>query len=132
MSRERVEVVRRLFEAWNRDDADALVSACHPDVTITTRTSRIQGEPYRGHAGVRRWLAEAQESFEYMEPSYDELREVGERVLAFGRVRTKGKESGVKLDDRLAWVCGFRDGKLFRMAVFEDPGEALEAAGLRE
>jgi ketosteroid isomerase-like protein len=49
-------------------------------------------------------------------------------VLALGRVRAKGRGSGVELDQPMLSVVWFRNGKVARMQSFLDRDEALEAA----
>ena len=56
----------------------------------------------------------------------------GDRVLAVGRVRTRGKASGVDTEAPVGYVADFRDGKFVRVRTYLAPDEALEAAGLRE
>jgi len=55
-----------------------------------------------------------------------------DRVVALGRVRLRGKGSGVGVDQPHGWLVEFKDGKVFRFRHFARPQEALEAAGLRE
>ena len=46
--------------------------------------------------------------------------------------RARGRGSGVEIDNHIAWVCTFRDEQVVRMVVYEEPGAALEAVGLRD
>ena len=54
------------------------------------------------------------------------------RVVVLGRVRLRGKESGVEVDQPHGWLVEFQDGMVFRFQHFARPHEALEAAGLSE
>ena len=49
-----------------------------------------------------------------------------------GRSTFAGRESRVEFDQPMAWLIGFRDGRVLRMEMFPDHSEALEAAGLTE
>jgi hypothetical protein len=53
-----VEVVRRVNEAFDARDTEALVAADHSDVEIVVLRSDIEG-PYRGHDGLRRMATDA-------------------------------------------------------------------------
>jgi ketosteroid isomerase-like protein len=76
---------------------------------------------------------EVSEQFKTWEYTLDELSEVGDAVLAFGRVRLKGRGSGLTLDQEGAWLVDFAaDGRIRRMRVFTDRSAALNAAGLAE
>jgi ketosteroid isomerase-like protein len=76
-------------------------------------------------------LDELSESFEDMTFEPERILEApgGEVVVlihAFGR----GRASGLELDNHIAWVWTFRDGKATRLVVYEEQGDALEAVGL--
>ena len=39
---------------------------------------------------------------------------------------------GIEIDNRIAHVWTYRDDKALRLVAYEEPAEALEAAGLSE
>jgi ketosteroid isomerase-like protein len=53
-------------------------------------------------------------------------------VLAIGKLRVRGKESGVEVEVPSTLVLTYRDGKIVRFEDFSDKRKALEAVGLRE
>jgi hypothetical protein len=55
-----------------------------------------------------------------------------ERVLAFLRVTVHGRASGLPTPAETGNVYEFEEGKIRRLQIFLDRGEALEAAGLSE
>ena len=61
-----------------------------------------------------------------------EIRDLGERVLAFGRLQGRGLESAAEVESPVAYVIELKDGRITRVEDFFDPSEALEAAGLSE
>jgi ketosteroid isomerase-like protein len=67
-----------------------------------------------------------------MEIDLYEYREAGERVVALGHVRGRGRTSQVELDFPAAWVCELRDGRITAMRAYTDQAEALRVAGLSE
>jgi len=77
-------------------------------------------------------MQEIDEQFRNWELAGDEWRETGDRVVVLGRVRLRGRESGVAVDQPHGWLFEFKDGKVFRFRHFARPQEALEAAGLSE
>jgi ketosteroid isomerase-like protein len=87
---------------------------------------------YRGHEGVRAWLRDQEESFAESRIDYSEVRALGEQVVAIGRLRARGKESGAEIESPVGWVVEFRSGKVIHAKAYLDPNEALEAAGLSE
>jgi ketosteroid isomerase-like protein len=137
MSQENVDLVRQGYARWRVGDygllLDFFITNAAPDVELYSRFGGFSGEPYRGHDGLRAWLAEIQENFERFEPWLDEARDAGDdRVVAIGGISFRARESGVDMAERLGWVYEFRNGRLRRMMFYGSPGDALEAVGLRE
>jgi len=133
VSQENVEIVRRGFEAYSRRDVDGFLS--YLDAAFELHSAIIggaEGKVYRGHNGVREWLADSDESFDDLRIESTEFRDLGDRVLVLGRIRARGRESGLELDSPTGWVCTVRDGKLVTAEGFLSRAEALEAVGLRE
>jgi ketosteroid isomerase-like protein len=127
-----VELVREGFTRLNRGDYDFFVSNTTTNVELFSRFGSLTGEPYRGHAGVREWMAEMEQNFELFEPWWDELRDLGDKVLALGGVRFRARGSGVEMNDPMGWVVELHEGRVARIRFYDGPTEALEAAGLRE
>jgi ketosteroid isomerase-like protein len=137
MSQENVELVRQGTARWRAGDYDALleflISSSAPEIELYSRFGGFSGEPYRGHDGVRAWVADIQENFERFEPWLDEARAVGDdRVVASGGIRFRARESGVDMAEQMGWVYEFRNGLVRRMMFYGSWSEALEAVGLRE
>jgi ketosteroid isomerase-like protein len=126
MSEQNVEVVKRGLEAWNRDDFDIWIGAYDPEVEWTALM-----EVYRGHAGVR----QAWESFKadmQVTVRFDDVRDLGESVLALGEIEGTGRTTGLNVTNEIAQLFTFRDGKIVKVRDFASHAEALEAAGLLE
>jgi hypothetical protein len=127
MSQENVEVVRRVNEAFDAKDIDALLAEHHPHVEIVVLRSQIEG-PYRGHDGLRRMAADVFAAD--FELRIDEIRDCGNRVLVLGHQHATVR--GVSFDHVLAEVYEIKGGKVARMQAFSTVEQALEAVGLRE
>jgi ketosteroid isomerase-like protein len=137
VAQDKVELVREGYARWRAGDYDLLLdfllANAAPDIELYSRFGGFSGTPYRGHDGLRAWLAEIQETFERFEPWLHQAREVGDdRVVAIGGINFRARESGVDMAERLGWLYEFRNGRLRRMMFYASPGEALEAVGLRE
>jgi uncharacterized protein len=133
MSEENVEIVRRFLDAYPRGDVEELLSYIDPEAELHSAiVGGAEGNVYRGHEGFRKWYADSSESFEELRGEWSEFRDLGDRVLALGAVKARGRESGVELDSPMGWVITVRRGKAVKAEGFLSRAEALEAAGLRE
>lgn len=133
MSLGNVEIVRRVFDAFNRRDIAAFLELLDPDVEWVPILAVLEGRVYRGHADVRRWIEDLATDWEFFEVHPEELDDLGDRVLVSGHWRARGRASGVELDNQPGtWLYEIRDGKVVSMLTFTDRDEALEAAGLEQ
>lgn len=60
----------------------------------------------------------------------ESLQESGDKVVGILRQSGRSKTTGVKVEMRLARLLTIRDGRQIRMEMYDDPDEALAAAGL--
>ena len=126
MSQENVEIVRAAFEAWNRNDFDAWIQYFDPEVEWSALL-----EVFRGHAGIRR----AWQSFKVdlqLRARYDDIRDLGDSVLALGELTGTGRITGLNLRAEIAQLATFRDGRILSFRDFASHAEALGAVGLSE
>ena len=135
MSQENVEIVRRVSDAYNSRDLGAMLDELHPEIEWHPwLQTQIGGEAtvYRGHEGVRKGIRELEDAFSEIEAEQTEIRDLGERVVAIGRLRGRGNESGAITESAIAWIVEFKSGQVIRVREYLDPKKALEAVGLRE
>ena len=131
MSEENVELMRAGVEAVNRRDIATALQGMDPGVRFEHRLAALQGS-FVGIDGVRRWFADLVEHFDSWWIYCDDIRDLGNRVLALGTIRTTGKESGVETELPLAIVAEFTNGLITDYIDYGDREQALEAAGLSE
>ena len=135
MSQENVEIVRRVADAYNRRDVEAMLAELHHDIEWHPWLQVQLGggaTVYRGHQGVREGVRDGEEAFSEIQAEPSEVRDLGKRVVAIGHLRARGKESGAITESALAWIVEFKSGKVIRVREYLDPNEALEAAGLSD
>ena len=127
---ENTEIVRRVFEAFSRRDLSTLIALADPDLVFEPATARVAGrpEPYRGHEGLRAYLADVGRVWQELRSEPQEFVEVGDRVVCTGRVYAWGV--GRVIDAPAGWVWRLRAGRIVEGRVYETRRAAFEAVGL--
>jgi uncharacterized protein len=133
MTQNNVEVVRRVIDAWNRDQPEGVVRFLDSDVIFDATQRRINPKTYTGMEGMRVMLADRDEVWEEFRLEPDEFVDGGDRVVVIGRWVGKGKGSGIEVQQPVAHVFTLHDGRVVRVELgYTGRGDALEAAGLQE
>ena len=138
-SRLRQAIVRRLvrqaFEAANRGDYEVTFAFYDRDIEFFPPVGLVGLGDQASYRGLdermryqQNWRAEWGE-FRY-EP--DELRDLGDRLLAIGRIRSSGLTSGAGTDTDYADLFTLSAGRVIREQTFFNRADGLEAAGLSE
>jgi ketosteroid isomerase-like protein len=123
---------RRAIDAINRGDAEGLVEGAAEDVLFLPARSEVMG-PFRGHDGLRRFVAENAESFDIFTYQLTEVRDLGDRLFVDGRLRVRGRGGQVETVVDSAGVATYDDaGRLIRWDDYRERRLALAAAGLSE
>jgi ketosteroid isomerase-like protein len=133
MSLESLQTVRALIDAWNSGDRDfeRLGAYFAPTVSLESPLSSVSGEPYRGQAGLEQWARDLDEQFERWEIVPEDVRAVGDQVLAVATVNAVGRASAAALRFPAATVFTFEsDQRLARIRIYLQVHEAFEAVGL--
>ena len=126
MSQENVEIVRAAFEAWNRNDRDAWIRYFDPEVQWFALL-----EEFRGHAGIRQLWQSFRVDLQ-LKARFDDIRDLGDSVLALGELTGTGRITGLNLSNEVAQLATFRDGRILSFRDFASHAEALEATALPE
>lgn len=132
MSSSKIEIVRRAYDAFNREGQEAMLSYLHADIEWdeSELPARRPGV-YHGHEGVMRVLSENAALWDDINIAIDEIVEGDNgRVVVFIRATGRGRNTGVDVELASAQVWHLREGKGERVRLYLDKQEALEAAGL--
>jgi ketosteroid isomerase-like protein len=136
MSQENVEVVRRMYDAWNRRDEEEMLALGDPEVEFVNSPTAVEPGTRRGTNEV---LAVARTQWEFLRDGrfeIDRIYDRGEEIFVLARLSRLMPEGDTRIDDRVLASWMVRDGKVVRAEVLGFGGaeveKALEAAGLRE
>jgi ketosteroid isomerase-like protein len=119
MSRENVEIVRRFLSV----DVEAALPYADPGIVWNP----IEELPTQGHDAVRASLAHWKAEWDDYRVMPEEFVDLGDSVVVTGRLRGRGRGSGVEIDALFYDVYTLRDAKIVRMDQFTERSEALEA-----
>ena len=129
-------MVRRLLDAWNRRDLDAMLDLGGSELVFVNSPTAVEPGTRRGRHEVievarKQWEILADARFEV-----DKFFDRGDEVIALGRLSRGMPGSDARIEEPQLGSYQFRDGKIIRVEVLGFGGaevqEALEAAGLEE
>lgn len=123
-----VEIVRRFYETWSRGELPWPVDYMDPDIEYVNPDGAIEPGTRQGIAAFSAAVNKTYEAWEYWHAEPEELREVGNTVVAVLTYRTKGRGSGVEMEGRESALWTLRDGKVVRYEWFHGPHDAAAAA----
>ena len=134
MSQENVEIVWQAIAASTAQPPDletvyALYDADH----VMTTDWGVEQKTYRGAPGFVEAIADLDAAWHEWRQEVDDVLDAGEKgIVVLLRLRARGRESGVPVDQPWAMAITLRDGKLVTSHTFLDRSDALKAAGLVE
>ena len=126
LCRERIELVRRLIDAFNAGDLIRALACLHPDVE-----ARPLDPPdvVRGHAGVRAGFHALHDRFEQVSVEAGTFVASGDHVMVPVHRRARPREGGSQ-DARIFQVYTFTEGKVSGYSEHPDESAALVELGL--
>jgi ketosteroid isomerase-like protein len=128
ISQENVEIVRRVYGALASRDWDAVFSDTHPDFAIETQH---QGS-HRGRDAAQSFIEDQIDTFEAWTAEPEEFFDGEDQVVVFVKVCAQPKDSSATIEIKNGHLWTIQDGSILLLSTFPKPGEALEAAGLKE
>ncbi len=127
-----MEKMGAVIEAFNRREGSEFGAFLAEDAEIVPIRAAVEGTTYRGRNAAVFYCAAVEQSWEGLHWEVEEVRDGADWVLALGRIRGRGRGSGVEIDAHGGWLASFKDGVITRFQTFSERGQALEAAGLSE
>jgi ketosteroid isomerase-like protein len=119
-----LEVVRAIYAAFAARDVEAALTHIADDFELCVEgTARIAGRdgPYKGHAGMRVYLADVERVWDELTLHADDFRVMPGSVVVMGHVT--GVYEGRRIARAALWTWRLRDG-LAVSARVTDLGEA--------
>ena len=130
MSRERVEVIERGIDAFNRRDVDLVAELTTPDFAwFPALPAAVEADGYRGREGMETYFADVEATWEELRIFIDELRDLGDGVLLLGRTEGRGRASGVEVNAPIGIAYDFRGHKVSRCRAFLNHADGPQRSG---
>lgn len=132
MSKQNVELVRSIYDAFAAGDIPAVVGRMSPAIVWNEAENfpYADGNPYCGPeailGGVFARLGSEWDGFAAVP---EEFLDAGETVVVLGRYRGTCKATGSALDAQLAHVWRVEDGRAIRFQQYTDTLQAARAIG---
>ena len=107
-----IEVVRGLYDAFERRDLDAMLAAFTDDALLHFEgTARLAGrtEPYVGHDGVREYLADVERLWDELVLHATDYRAVPGSVIVMGHIT--GRRQGLDVRRSSVWTWKVKAGR---------------------
>jgi ketosteroid isomerase-like protein len=126
----RESIVLRLYnDGWMRGDFDVVCELVDAGILWTAIESAPDAGTYRGHEGVRAYMQDWLDDFDFEWWRIEESIEVGGRLVCAQRARGTGNGSGVTSDISYACVYSFgEDEQIVEIREYATQDEALAAA----
>ncbi len=125
MSEQNVEIVRSIYAAWLRHESAR--SLIDPEIEYVNPPDAVESGTLHG----RKAFARIRDAYDDVRVEPEELIDAGDdEVVVIARITGRGRGSGVEIDWRQGYVWTIRAGKGVRFRWFNEPEQALEAAGL--
>jgi ketosteroid isomerase-like protein len=119
MGSESVELVRRVYLAWQAGDMEELLSLVDPEVRWSPVVRFLEGErPAVGHQGLRRWFRRVRITYRSLRPVPHRFEDHGSRVLVLGRLLGASRLEEGDLDVSVSWVWTVRGGRVVAMRAY--------------
>jgi ketosteroid isomerase-like protein len=124
MSKENVELVRRIYDAWDREESARDFIAA--DMEYANPSYAV--EPGTRHG--RKSLNVVRGTYEDFEIKVERIIDAGEEVVVLAHYSGSGSVSGVPVAGEHGYVWTVRDELAVRFRWFQSHREALESVGL--
>jgi ketosteroid isomerase-like protein len=129
MSEPNAKLVAAVVDAVGRRDLDRLLALTDPEVEWQSALAAlIEGGVYRGHEGIRRYVADL-ETWELLITEVDDMLLFEDMVVLVARLHYRGKGSGVDSQMPIGYWVKVRGGRVLKMRVPRDPRSVLAALG---
>jgi ketosteroid isomerase-like protein len=130
MTAANLDLVRAIYESWERGDFSRTAAWAHPEIECVSFGGPITGA-FTGPAAIDEGWRALLDTLDDARPTAQEYRDVDdERILVLGCLRGREKGTGATVEQLRANLFRIRDGKVVRLIFYWDRGRAYADLGL--
>jgi ketosteroid isomerase-like protein len=130
MSAQNAELVRKMYEAFNRGDVPFVIGALDPQIEWNEAENFIyaDGNPYVGpNAVLQGVFMRIGMEWEGFSVTPGGVFDAGDTVIGTGHYSGKFRKTGRNVRAQFAHIFSFRDGKLVKFQQYTDTAQFKEA-----
>ena len=120
--------MEEIYRAFFKQDFQAVTMLMATDVEILQSPELPWGGYYRGHDGVKNFLARLSEHLENR-LALENVIDAGEQVVVSGRTSGRARSTGLEFDIPFVHVWTVREGLITRFEPYIDNATMLVALG---
>jgi ketosteroid isomerase-like protein len=133
VSRENVECLRRVIEAYNAREVEAFIAYFDASIELHSAFSAVGGAVYHGHDGLRTFFQDFEDAWGGEVRAQPEAYfDLGEQALALYVLHGRGRHSGAEVAMPNAFVARWRDGLIVYLKAYAHREDALRDLGVSE
>ncbi len=123
-----IDLVRRVYAAWNADDWRTLSDLLDPDCELRPVLGVAEDTVFFGLEGIKAYRETAEGLLGRLTGEPVEFLRAGDRhVVMLSHITARGAESGVELDQHFVYLWTIRDGRVTAMQSFASEDDAVAA-----
>jgi ketosteroid isomerase-like protein len=133
MSRENVELHRRVNAAFSARDVEGIIALCEQQVEFHSLFAAVGDTVYHGQDGIRTWHRDLEDAWgEAIRIEPEAYFDVGEHTVAFNVLHGRGRQSGAEVAMPYAQVVQWRYGLMVHFRAYAHREDALGDLGVSE
>lgn len=126
MSLENLEIVRRLYAAWDRGEHPGPAELLDPEIEYVNPAGAIEPGVKRGRVGFAQAVANTLEGWSSWQMEPESFEASGNQVAVSVRFRARARRSGIEFQGRESALVTLRNGRVIRYEWFHGPDDARE------
>jgi ketosteroid isomerase-like protein len=121
-----LELVRRAYDAWNRNDWEELGEIYDPDVVAITPEGFLESAEFRGWPALKERYRDLKEAWKGEQIEVEEIVAEGDQVVARVRWFGVGLSSDAPISLQVTNLVECQGGRIARLEYYWDFQEALK------